>query len=324
MSQDAPYATPTTPPLQPPGSEAFLPYWIPGMPPPQVTRPPRVWPALTLGICIIPVGAIVAGVAFAVYLAAIGALAHYHPGEDMNPLVAKATTRPGGFLMLILPGQLTFLLAAVIAGALSPQPIAQRLGYVRPRVPIWSFPIFIFATPLFGIAGAVLMDAVFKKPNAELKLLSDMVSTSTGALAVLIAATISLLPPITEETLFRGYVQRRLLHRWGPIAAISISTVLFTAAHLDPGHMLGVLPIGVWLGVVAWQCGSIWPSMACHAALNFLFSVGSRFGDKSDKVHFDAATIVILALSGLAFAASVYVMRRYRARRYRAAAPPVG
>src|SRR6185437_12917126 len=137
-----------------------------------------------------------------VYLAAIRALAHYHPGEDMNPLVAKATTRPGGFLMLILPWQLTCLLAAVIAGALSPQPIAQRLGYVRPRVPIWSFPIFIFATPLFGIAGAVLMDAVFKKPNAELKLLSDMVSTSTGALAVLIAATISLLPPITEETLF--------------------------------------------------------------------------------------------------------------------------
>jgi hypothetical protein len=80
---------------------------------------------------------------------------------------------------------------------------------------------------------------------------------------------------------------------------------LFTAAHLDPGHMLGVLPIGVWLGVVAWQSGSLWPS-------NFIFVLGSRFGDGSEKMHLDAATIAIFSVSGVAFVASIYLIWRFR------------
>jgi membrane protease YdiL (CAAX protease family) len=77
-----------------------------------------------------------------------------------------------------------------------------------------------------------------------------------------------LAPALGEELLFRGYMQRRLLWCWSPAAAIGVATVCFSLLHIPVWWFLAVVPLGAWFGIVAWRTNSIWPSVACHAAVN--------------------------------------------------------
>jgi membrane protease YdiL (CAAX protease family) len=79
---------------------------------------------------------------------------------------------------------------------------------------------------------------------------------------------ISFVPGFVEEVFFRGYMQRRLLHNWPVWASIVVASLLFAFLHLDLHQICFAFPIGIWLGVIAWRTGSIWPSMLCHAAIN--------------------------------------------------------
>lgn len=80
----------------------------------------------------------------------------------------------------------------------------------------------------------------------------------------------SVLPGVAEELLDRGYLQRRLIRRWGPIAGIAVSSLIFGLAHLDPQHAAMTALLGVWFGVVAWRTHAVWPAMLCHAFNNFV------------------------------------------------------
>ena len=51
---------------------------------------------------------------------------------------------------------------------------------------------------------------------------------------------------------------------------IGTASLIFAAAHLEPLHVLGVLPLGVWLGLIAHQSKSTWPAMAAHVLNNSL------------------------------------------------------
>ena len=244
MSEDAPLPIEDSLPIEEPPPAPPVHSWPlpPPLPLPLPPRPPGVWPALVVGIGVIPVAIVASAVTLIVYLVLTGGATGLRGAQDSEALVARMMSTPGGFFVLILPGQLTFLFVALGAAMFSPQPIRQRLGMLRPRLPFWSLPLLVLATPLFGIAGSMLMQALIKEPSAQLKMLSNMANGPTGAFAVVVALMVSLMPPLTEETMFRGFIQRQLLDRWGPLAAISVSSLLFTVAHFDPAHMLGVLP----------------------------------------------------------------------------------
>jgi membrane protease YdiL (CAAX protease family) len=213
---------------------------------------------------------------------------------------------------MFLPGQCVFLLAAFAAAALSRQPQRQRLGFVRSRMSGWAIPLFILATPFAGLVGGWLATSVFGESSKHLKLMGDVVSGQRGPMAAAVVFLMVVLAPFAEETLFRGYVLRRLLERWRPAAAIGVSALIFTSAHLDPYHMLGVLPIGIWFGAIAWRTGAVWPGMLCHAAQNLLATIG-MFSSKHSNQPTDYSSPTVLAMFGfffLAFAAAAAVLAR--------------
>jgi|SRR6056297_796588 len=84
--------------------------------------------------------------------------------------------------------------------------------------------------------------------------------------AFVLIAVVGIFPGVSEELFFRGFVQRRLLHRYSPVTAIGITTILFALLHVTPHGIALASVMGIWLGVVAWRIGSIWPSVACHAS----------------------------------------------------------
>ncbi|MCG8347272.1 MAG: CPBP family intramembrane metalloprotease [Chloroflexales bacterium] len=91
---------------------------------------------------------------------------------------------------------------------------------------------------------------------------------------ILIAIAVSVIGPLGEEILFRGYIFNALLQSWGRLAAYLISALLFSLAHslaatqgisalLAPTFIIGL--------VLAWnmhRTGSLLPSFIAHATNN--------------------------------------------------------
>lgn len=85
---------------------------------------------------------------------------------------------------------------------------------------------------------------------------------------------IALAPGFTEEIFFRGLVQRSLGNVG--IKAIVISALTFSFFHLDPHHVAGVLPLGLYLAWLAARTGSLWVTIVTHAANNAVALLASQ------------------------------------------------
>ena len=90
------------------------------------------------------------------------------------------------------------------------------------------------------------------------------------------AASALILPPLFEETLFRGYARTRLAESYGPMGAVIVSSFLFMLMH---GHFYSTDPLKPLTLVVnifavicwayaAFRTGSIIPGMVAHALGN--------------------------------------------------------
>jgi membrane protease YdiL (CAAX protease family) len=90
------------------------------------------------------------------------------------------------------------------------------------------------------------------------------------------AASALILPPLFEETLFRGYARTRLVESYGPMGAVLVSSLLFMLMH---GHFYAtdpLKPLTLVVNIVAVICwayaayrtGSIVPGMVAHAIGN--------------------------------------------------------
>jgi membrane protease YdiL (CAAX protease family) len=56
-----------------------------------------------------------------------------------------------------------------------------------------------------------------------------------------------------EEALFRGAIQHGLVEWWGPVAGITVSSLVFGAAHLQTHGVAGSLMVaglGAYMGIV--------------------------------------------------------------------------
>ncbi len=89
-----------------------------------------------------------------------------------------------------------------------------------------------------------------------------------GAAALLSVLALAVVTPIAEEIFFRGFVQRGLVNRWGPVPGLIVSAAVFSGLHFSPGVLLPVFVTGLLLGALYWRTGSLWPSVAVHAAQN--------------------------------------------------------
>jgi membrane protease YdiL (CAAX protease family) len=74
--------------------------------------------------------------------------------------------------------------------------------------------------------------------------------------------------PLLEEFGFRAWVQRPVERRLGPEAAIGLTAVLFSIAHLQMEAVPVRLAAGLVLGHAVYATRSIWAGVALHASWN--------------------------------------------------------
>jgi membrane protease YdiL (CAAX protease family) len=138
---------------------------------------------------------------------------------------------------------------------------------VRPRISSTAIALTVVGSwaPLAVGLGFAQMLAWYVPPDP---MVEKLLANITPSQAIPFVVFIAIVPGVVEELLFRGYVQGRLLERWSPWVAITVTSLLFAIVHVQPHHVVAVFPIGLWLGVVAWKSGSVIPSILCHAFIN--------------------------------------------------------
>jgi sodium transport system permease protein len=136
-------------------------------------------------------------------------------------------------------------------------------------------------------------------------------SRSFVATLLLVAAT----PAICEECLFRGPVLRGLRTRVGAVTAVVISAMLFGLFHLDMYRLIPTTILGVLLGSLALESGSIVPSMVAHfcnnAALITLASL--HLDQRMETLNHRALTFA--AIASLALTATGFMLVRRAGRK---------
>ena len=120
---------------------------------------------------------------------------------------------------------------------------------------------------------------------------------------------IALLPAICEEVCFRGALQRIMIHiAKNPWAGIIITSILFSALHLQFQGFLPRMFLGMILGAIYWYSGSLWPSILAHFVNNAIqviaVSYAPQYIEKNPPVP-----VLLAAFSGLLICGLLYVFR---------------
>lgn len=134
---------------------------------------------------------------------------------------------------------------------------------------------------LWGIVGGLGFSAAWESLLAMIlpRGMGDLVEEFARLTAVIAAdsfaflvfsISITLMTGIVEELAFRGYVLAAFRSRFSRASAVLLTSLFFAVAHINPLHMLAVLPTGVWLGYLVVWTGSLYPAIGLHVLGNAL------------------------------------------------------
>ncbi len=148
--------------------------------------------------------------------------------------------------------------------------------------------------------------------NDQVELMSHLTSWSEFIIAVFI---IAFFPALFEEMFFRGALQNTLQRWWkNPIAAIVVSSLIFSLIHLSIYLFLSRVLLGIGLGWIFYKSRNIWVGTAVHFlnntfALIQIFAL-SQANKKVDISKLDAdLPWWAIALSSVFLIGSVYLFK---------------
>jgi membrane protease YdiL (CAAX protease family) len=219
---------------------------------------------------------------------------------DIEVMLAEFSQHPAALWVLVMPGQLAILVVTVVATLLSPEKFAQRLSLRTPRWPLWVTIAATLAAPLVSLIWSIPLSFIVTSSEHLESMMALFRASGQGFGIIGLFLCVSILPAIAEEWLFRGYIQSRLLKRWHPAWAILLSSLLFAGFHMDPVHVVAVIPLGLWLGLMTYYSGSLIPAMIAHAYNNALSIIATVYlGTDTLNTSFVSVENVIVLASGI-------------------------
>ena len=217
--------------------------------------------------------------------------------------------RHAGVATLILGSQLGFFLVpSLLWCRLFRAPLAETLQLRWPTARGWA------GTALLTLGGwsvgAVTWEQLLRFPGARAysdwlgELLGKQGQLGLGMALVLVAA----LPAVAEEVTFRGVVLgglRRSGSRW---IAVLGSALVFGLFHFNPYHVVAAFVMGVLLGWVALESGSIVPGMLIHVVNNGAQVLADRMPALAGQIR----SPVVVGLALLSTALGAWLVRGSR------------
>ena len=197
-------------------------------------------------------------------LATIGFLSMGRAALDPDAAIAFS---PAGIALTSSAGVASLALCAAFA---QPARLRDTLALNRPEVSLGI--LLLCATGLIGVSilakSAVVWSGAYD--GSGLEMLDGVLAADHASAALILVAAFAIAPGIAEELRFRGAIFGSLQPRCGPGAALTLSALLFGAFHIDPAHIAGAIPLGLYLGAVRVVTGSTLAAILCHIANNGL------------------------------------------------------
>lgn len=90
--------------------------------------------------------------------------------------------------------------------------------------------------------------------------------------AVVVACVIA---PFAEEIFFRGFMYAGMRDRWGLIAGVAVSSLVFSIFHMSLSTLIPIAGMGAVFALLYERSNSLWPCIALHAAVNLIGVLGA-------------------------------------------------
>ena len=152
--------------------------------------------------------------------------------------------------------------------------------------------------------------------DATKQMLQFLKADSVGDV-ILNVIIIAFLPALCEEVCFRGALQRIMIHLTkSPWTGIIVTSVLFSALHLQFYGFLPRMFLGVFLGAIYWYSGSLWPSILAHFVYNAIQVVAVSYMPKYIEQNPPVPVMLALA-SGLIVFGIIWLSNKFSTNTYK-------
>jgi hypothetical protein len=194
------------------------------------------------------------------------AAVNYQPGHGKNVPVAVTISALVG-LWAGLAGGLVYATRTRGSGSLV-QDFGLRIRWV------WDVPVGVAAGLISQYALIPVLYLPFEQLDRTLRHRLETpakrdTAAAHGALQItLLFLFLSIGAPLVEELFFRGMLLRAIERRYGSIAGIAGSAVLFGLAHFELLQLPALILFGVVLAVLANRTGRLGPGIVAHATFN--------------------------------------------------------
>lgn len=240
----------------------------------------------------------------ALVMAALGGVIIDLPAAALGVKITASHVPPGIELADTVVQDIGFVLAAVLFAQLGGRRLRSWQLGLRPtpvRRAIAAIAVTIGAFLLFSAAWATALNVSTKE-----KLLEQLGANETTLLLALSALLTTVVAPICEEALFRGYIFTALAKWRGWLAAAAITGVLFGGVHAGSAPLVDLAPLAVLgfaLCVLYRSTGSLYPCIATHS-LNNSIAFGALEGWSWQIVVLVTSALACIAIIGFALRAA--------------------
>lgn len=211
---------------------------------------------------------------------------------------------PSGVLIALTFAQdIGFILAPLLmAGWFAARPKAEDFGLAPPRRPWIALALLLGIYLTFVVLSGLWVEAL--GIDSEDQLPDELGVDESVINLVLVLFLVTVMAPVAEELLFRGYVYRALRNGTGMWVAALLSGVIFGGIHLGSSPVGFIVPLcilGVGLALLYQWTGSLYAPVALHAFNNSIaFGVSQDWGWEIPVTIAGSIVVSLLALKLLA------------------------
>jgi membrane protease YdiL (CAAX protease family) len=215
----------------------------------------------------------------ALVIAAFGGLIVDIPAILLGVKISSEHTPPGIEFADTVVQDVAFVLTAVLFAHIGGRTVRSwQFGY-RATPALRAARLTAITIVVFLIF-SIVWEAALNVTEKDTKLLEALGTNETTLLLVLSALLTTVIAPICEETLFRGYIFGALSKWRGWLPAAVMTGILFGGVHLGSAPVEDLVPLGVLgfaLCLLYRRTGSLYPCIALHS-LNNSFAFGELEG----------------------------------------------
>jgi membrane protease YdiL (CAAX protease family) len=215
-------------------------------------------------------------------------------------------------LSLVLPGVLSILVPFYLLSQRSAFGFLREFRLTFPRLRTLAISVVLAGSAIIPIDA---FSSIFqRKWPQDTDYISFILSIKPkGPMSfVLIALGIVLVAAVTEELLFRGFVQRIFERNMGGALAFILAGVLFGLSHFNPPAFPGIAALGILFGYIYYRTGNLWNSIFGHALFNAvtLVRLNSMTPEQVASTAVESPPLKWVAVSAVVLVASLWFLSR--------------